>query len=223
MPEENTHYICALSLTMTPANGRSWNCIRQSLIPPRAPISPRNTRNPAGSPADKQSPTLNICFSVLTKHGRMQRRVLSVGLFVLHIVRPKLTKKIILGGTLFQCGGWRMSKTAPCVWHQRYLLLSSARWCRWKQDPPDRPAGRSIFLQCAPPAADCDGSAFPAQRHLRRAGHGRRRLPPGRGAGAESSRFLLYKISPSSRRCGQRSWQGRHRKCYATQRTQRRG
>ena len=26
--------------------------------------------------------------------------VLSVGLFVLHIVRPKLTKKIILGGTL---------------------------------------------------------------------------------------------------------------------------
>lgn len=40
---------------------------QQSLIPPRAPISPRNTRNPAGSPADKQSPTLNICFSVLTK------------------------------------------------------------------------------------------------------------------------------------------------------------
>ena len=51
-----------------------WNCIRQSLIPPRAPISPRNTRNPAGSPAGKQSPTLNIRFSVLTKHGRIQRR-----------------------------------------------------------------------------------------------------------------------------------------------------
>lgn len=30
------------------------------MIPPRAPISPRNTRNPAGSPAGKQSPTLNI-------------------------------------------------------------------------------------------------------------------------------------------------------------------
>lgn len=30
--------------------------------------------HPAGSPADKQSPTLNICFSVLTKHGRMQRQ-----------------------------------------------------------------------------------------------------------------------------------------------------
>ena len=27
----------------------------------RVPISPRNTRNPAGSPAGKQSPTLNIC------------------------------------------------------------------------------------------------------------------------------------------------------------------
>ena len=36
--------------------------------------------------------------------------------------------------------------------------------------------------------------------------------------------FLLwYKISPSSRRCGQRSWRGRRRKCYATPRTQRRG
>ena len=36
--------------------------------------------------------------------------------------------------------------------------------------------------------------------------------------------FLLwYKISPSSLRCGQRSWRGRHRKCYATPRTQRRG
>ena len=30
------------------------------VIPPRASISPRNTRNPAGSPAGKQSPTLNI-------------------------------------------------------------------------------------------------------------------------------------------------------------------
>ena len=26
---------------------------------------------------------------------------MSVGLFMLHIVRPKLTKKVILGGTLF--------------------------------------------------------------------------------------------------------------------------
>ena len=58
----------------TAPHGRSWICIRQSLIPPRAPISPRNTRNPAGSPAGEQSPTLNIRFSVLTKHGRIQRR-----------------------------------------------------------------------------------------------------------------------------------------------------
>ncbi len=36
------------------------------------------------------------------------------------------------------------------------------------------------------------------------------------------SRFL-WTISPSSLRCGQRSWQGQHRKCYATQRTQHRG
>ena len=40
----------------------------------RAPISPRNTRNPAGSPAGKQSPTLNICFSALTRDGQIQRQ-----------------------------------------------------------------------------------------------------------------------------------------------------
>ena len=34
---------------------------------------------------------------------------------------------------------------------------------------------------------------------------------------------FLWTISPSSLRCGRRSWQGGHRKCYATQRTQRRG
>ena len=39
---------------------------------------------------------------------------------------------------------------------------------------------------------------------------------------SERSRFLRT-ISPSSLRCGQRSWQGQHRKCYATQRTQHRG
>ena len=36
------------------------------------------------------------------------------------------------------------------------------------------------------------------------------------------SRFL-WTISPSSLQCGQRSWRGGHRKCYATQRTQHRG
>ena len=39
---------------------------------------------------------------------------------------------------------------------------------------------------------------------------------------SERSRFL-WTISPSSLQCGQRSWQGQHRKCYATQRTQHRG
>ena len=73
-------------------------------------------------------------------------------------------------GSRFQCSGLHKWKTAPCVWHQRYLPLSSVRWCRWKQDPLDRPAGRNIFLRYAPPAADCGGSAFPGRRHPRRAG-----------------------------------------------------
>ena len=39
---------------------------------------------------------------------------------------------------------------------------------------------------------------------------------------SERSRFL-WTISPSSLRCGRRSWRGGHRKCYATQRTPHRG
>ena len=31
-------------------------------------------KDPAGSRADKQSPTLNICFSALTRDGQIQRR-----------------------------------------------------------------------------------------------------------------------------------------------------
>ena len=51
-------------------------------------ISPRSTRNPAGSPAGKQSPTLNI--GVCSDQARSDSvAMLSVGLFVLHIAeRP---------------------------------------------------------------------------------------------------------------------------------------
>ena len=35
---------------------------------------PRNTKSPAGSRADKQSTTLNICFSAPTRDGQIQRQ-----------------------------------------------------------------------------------------------------------------------------------------------------
>lgn len=35
---------------------------------------PKEHQSPAGSRADKQSPTLNICFSALTRDGQIQRQ-----------------------------------------------------------------------------------------------------------------------------------------------------
>ena len=36
--------------------------------------NPRNTKSPAGNRADKQSPTLNICFSAPTRDSQIQRQ-----------------------------------------------------------------------------------------------------------------------------------------------------
>lgn len=36
--------------------------------------NPKNTKSPVGSRADKQSSTLNICFSALTRDGQIQRQ-----------------------------------------------------------------------------------------------------------------------------------------------------
>ena len=41
---------------------------------PKELTNPRNTKSPAGSRADKQSPTLNICFSAPTRDGQIQRQ-----------------------------------------------------------------------------------------------------------------------------------------------------
>lgn len=40
----------------------------------KEPTNPKNTKSPAGSRADKQSPTLNICFSAPTRDGQIQRQ-----------------------------------------------------------------------------------------------------------------------------------------------------
>ena len=49
-------------------------CCRRGSILPKEPTNPKNTKSPAGSRADKQSPTLNICFSALTRDGQIQRQ-----------------------------------------------------------------------------------------------------------------------------------------------------
>ena len=130
----------------TAPHGRSWNCIRQSLIPPRVPISPRNTRNPAGSPANKQSPTLNICFSVLTKHGRMQRRCWAWGFLcyisVLKCCRHNKTVdywrpiwySMALHNTQNSSTFFWKSVSKPSWWSSRKSFLKSKSSCvPWKK------------------------------------------------------------------------------------------
>ena len=63
---------------------------------------PKEQQKPGWQPSRQTKPHAQHMLFCSDQAWSDAEAVLSVGLFVLHIVRPKLTKKIILGGTLLR-------------------------------------------------------------------------------------------------------------------------
>ena len=134
------------STVWTAPHGKSSNCCRRWSILPKELTNPRNTKSPAGSRADKQSPTLNICFSAPTRDGQIQRQCWAWGFLcyisVLKCCRHNKTvdywRPIWYPMTLHNTQNssafcWK-SVSKPSWWSSRKSFLKSKSSCvPWKK------------------------------------------------------------------------------------------